>query len=90
MAPLSCGCEKAVSLCPTAERLWEAYKAALDIEQALFAATFADDDPIAHDRHRLAYEVRRQALRKYERHVDGEDEPVPEPQSIRADLRVVS
>jgi pyruvate dehydrogenase complex dehydrogenase (E1) component len=86
MAPLPCSCEKGVSTCPTALRLWQAYMAARDIERVLFDGMTdpngdADTDPVMYDRYRLAGQVRRDALRKYERHVDGEDVsslPVPD------------
>lgn len=88
---LSCGCEKGERLCATAEQLWRGYVAAKDIERRLFdALAYEDDDPLTHDRWRLAGDVTRSARRKYEKHVDGENEPAPEPQSLKADLRVVS
>lgn len=85
---LSCGCEKGYRLCPSAERLWRAYAAAKDIERTLFDAvtTPGFDDPIIHDRWRLACDVSRTARRNYEKHVDGEDESRPVPLQLARDV----
>jgi hypothetical protein len=67
-----------VAACPTALKLWQSYIDARGTERDLMEAitdpqSGADEDPIMYDRYRLAGELRRDSLRKYERHVDGED-----------------
>ena len=93
MAPLSCGCDKGVDICSTARRLWRSYQACVEVAEALrqaYVVGVDPDDPLQYDRRRLADEAVRSCRVRYERHVDGYDEPAPEPSSIRSDLRVVS
>lgn len=90
---LTCKCEIGQSVCPEAMQLWRAYTAAREIHAALRAASEENEhDPIMHDRARLAHAVKIKARVAYEAHVSGESEPVPEPQSLRAErhLRPVS
>lgn len=92
MAPLTCGCDKGVTLCTTAEKFWRSYLAACEVSKALedaYIMGIGADDPVQYDRRRLAHEAVRSCRVRYERHVDGYDEPAPEPQSRRA-LRSVS
>ena len=92
MAPLTCGCDKGVTLCATAARLWRSYLATCEVSEALqtaYVMGIGDNDPLQYDRRRLAHEAVRSCRVRYERHVDGYDEPAPEPQSLKAPLRIV-
>lgn len=80
---LACSCDRGITVCPTAEKLWRSYQACNEIAEALFGETCKPDvSPLLHDRWRLAREASHAALRRYEDHVDGAA-VVPEPQSLR-------
>jgi hypothetical protein len=83
---VNCTCEKGLTLCPTAAKLWRAYRAAVDISERLMTATFGDgaDDPIAYDRWRISCDLVNGARREYDRHVDSANEPTPQPRSLKA------
>jgi hypothetical protein len=91
MTPLPCSCDKGVAACIVALALWQDYIDARGTERDLMEAitdpqSGADEDPIMYDRYRLAGELRRDSLRKYERHVDGEDDLLPVPPRLLHDV----
>ena len=55
MAPLTCGCDKGVTLCSTAEKFWRSYLATCEVSKALedaYDMGIGDGDPLQYDRRR--------------------------------------
>lgn len=80
-----CGCDPGANACDVAQRLFRAYRAAEEAELELLHATTAGDnadDPVLYQRWQLAGDEKRKAYKRYQRHIDGDDD-LPEPQSLR-------
>lgn len=90
---LPCGCEMPDRLCGDAQAMWDAYCASRDSQTRLLAESCTDPtNASAYNRWRLAADLSYELRRRYNRHIDGENMPPPEPQSLKADraLKVVS
>lgn len=71
-----CGCDPGQNACEVAQSLFREWRQAEEAERELFLMTIEGEnatDVVLYQRWEIATDRKRKALRRYQRHIDGED-----------------